>query len=119
MPSAFPPPCLISISVFGMSGMMRCTGRAGGTGGWTDRSIDSLASGFIYGSLGRCFGTLGGHFGVDFGIIFVVLVGAWATLSSPGVPKAGRVEKVTEKVVPGSFVSSPATPFAAQNRQKI
>ena len=75
--------------------------------------------GLICRSLGSRFGTLRGHFGVDFGVIFVVLGGVLATTGSRGLPKGGRVGKVTEKVVRGPFVGPPPGPLGSPNRQQI
>ena len=58
MPSSFPPPCLISTSVFGMFGMMGttgCIGRTGRIGRWTDRSIYSLSEWVRLRIFGRSF----------------------------------------------------------------
>ena len=64
-----------------------------------------------------------GSFLIHFGIIFVILGGFLATLGSPGVPKGGRVGKVTEKVVRGSFVGpplgSPLEHKSTTNREKV
>ena len=84
--SAFPPTCLISISVFGISGMMGttgCIGRAGRISGWTDCSIFSSREWVHL----QVFDTLRGHLGAEFGAIFVVLGGVLATLGAAGVPK--------------------------------
>ena len=67
-------------------------------------------SGGICGSLGRRFGTFGGNFSAGFESFWWSGAGYFG---DPGLPRAsqgGRVEKVAEKVVRGSFVGPPSGP---------
>ena len=54
--------------------------------------------------MGGSFGTRGGHFKIDFCVILVVSGVFWRPWVPKGASKGGRVEKVTEKVVRGSFM---------------
>ena len=86
-----------------------------------DRSVDLfLEQVGSFTCLWDKFCTLGGRFGLNFGVIFVALGRVLATLGSLGVPKGGRLEKATEKMVLGSFVGPPrgSLSFGMQINQK-
>ena len=110
MPSSFPPPCLISTSVFGMFGMMGttgCIGRTGRIGGWNDRSIYSLSEWVHLRLFGKSFLHPRGSFWSRFGNDFNALGSVLETLGSQGAAKGGWVEKVSPTNVCGSFVGPP------------
>ena len=75
------------------------------------RSFDLFLERVGFTGLWKRFGTLRGHFGVDLGVNLVVSGSVLATLGSSEVPKRGRVKKVTETVVRGSFVGPPPGPL--------
>ena len=125
LPSAFPTPCLIGASVFGMSGMMGRLAALAGLAELVDGPIDRFipwVSGFIYG----CLGDVLVPSRVMLESILDVFWWSWGCFGDPGLPrfpKGGRAGKVTEKAVCGSFVGPPPRPSwepkSTKNREKV
>ena len=99
-----------------MMGMTGCIGSTGRIGGWTDPSIYSLSDWVdlrvFWMSFWHPWGSFCNRFWSYFGGPGSVL----DILHSPGAGKGGRVEKVAEKVVQGSFVGpAPGPPLESKS----
>ena len=117
--SAFLPPFMIGISVFGMSvtmGMADYIDRISRGGGCTDRLIITWASEFICKSFRSHFGTLGNQLRIEFKAFWVALVEIWRPQAFQGAPlvpclesrSTGHVEEKCSKKYGGKHWQSVA-----------